>query len=1027
MKDLQETIEQTHKYSESYQNDLFLKNENESIEKSPIFLKKVPLSSIYAKTIQHNFSIKTGSNTLNEDDFEQKTLSFNDTVKKNDTLSNLFKHEDASKQDFTYNKMLKENSTKKNSENNFEVCIHEKTPSKFLNSGNRLHNSPLLKGNALMESQLSISKNPWRNRLSEFSPPAKRKKLASESREGDDCVVFSSTENPLVDSIDTFPGSTKKQKVLQYNFNQTNIPLINTNNIPKDSSKSNQKKTNGSDQSNGGVGLLFSGLEKIRREREELERELNIKNAELLRTNSQLLSIKQKTKDIKFKFFGFQKFLDGLGRDHNSLHKEIIKWSNEIKSFQADIIKSRESLQGIIHHCEVLTHQGKLNSKVHKQLGEVKEELVKQNMYRKNLQEKYSKDASLLAEERDKVRFLEDQLMNERKEKNNQYSAFLKKQEVFEKLLQSFYEETQKNEKELKNMLTLWPNEVKTIENKILYEIASNFQEGTNILNPFLREVQEKWEKYSKESLSFYSDIKSFSNTLSLNNKRIENLENEIKQTNIKEKETYECLKKTDDFVQLIKSLQLEINELKTQLEKSKIDFEKRSFFSENNENCPNKFQDVKEVSEKLKIAEKNYEKISSENVKLQNTLKDITQELVVSRDECNSLKNRIKSLENSNSLHMDFVNNDDLKKQYEKEIAEHERRVLKLKETEQAKFDNIIKSKDNKINKLEKEILILKSLNSNDENNLKDDKLFYKEKLISMIGLEKTELIEKIKEQDNTINSLKHEMTKLLNKSRFVDDINKDSQKIKISQSSNRIIHQTPGKSDNASKINTTTPIHLASQIMSPPSENKIKTIYSNSLEHLNNESNKIKPMFTKNIKDYLKSESVTGNIGFSSGSFTPFTEVPENLLTPSNPNESLLLEKTGSPLIFIDDNIDSQNGIITPTELASQSLSLLGKENRKSIRNSNTHKNCTKDDENVGTIPVSEYLLADANNLKNKEDGSLKKKGQDKQRRLRKPSIEYNDDTNFWLTEQLENSMNQKNYSTRSITNTYKKKKNR
>ncbi|KTW31919.1 uncharacterized protein T551_01180 [Pneumocystis jirovecii RU7] len=1013
MMDLQETIE-AYKRSELNQNDTSLKKEHESIPKSPIFLKKVPLNSIYTKTLQNDSSIKAGSNSLNDDNFKQRTLPFSlsGIVKKHNYLNSLSNYEDISKQeDLMYNKtILKEKNSKKIPENNFEVCIHEKTPSKFLNFTNHLHNSPLLQGNVAMESQLSISKNPWRNKLSGFSPPTKRKNMAIESSENGDSIVFTGTENSLVDSTDIF-SNTKKQKILQPNFNQLNIPLANIGNISKDSSKFNQKKINVSDQNNGGVGLLFSGLEK---------------NAELLHTNSQLLSIKQKTKDVKSKFFGFQKFLDGLGRDHNSLHKEIIKWSNEIKSFQTDIIKSRESLQGIIHQCEVLTRQGKLNSKVHKQLGEVKEELVKQNMYRKSLQEKNFKDATLLAEERDKVRFLENQLISERKEKDNQYNKFLKEHEFFERLLQNFYEETQKNENTLKNIFTRWSDEVKTMEHNILHEISLNFHAGSNIFDPFLKEIREKWQKYSKESLSIYSDIKNFhSNILSSNNKRIEDLENNIKQANIiiKEKEEYESVKKTDDFVQLAKSFQLEIEGLKIHLEKFKTDFEKPFHLNNNNnnENYLDKFQNIKEISEKLKITEKNHEQLSNENIKLQNIIKDMKQELKVSKDECDSLKSKMINLENSNSLFMDLSNNNELKKQYEKEIADYERRVLKLKETEQAKFDNIIKSKDNKINKLEKEILLLKSLN-NDKNNI-DDKLSYKEKLICMVGLEKAELIEKIADQDNTINSLKFEITKLL-KNNFSDDINKDSQKIRISHSSNRIIHQTPGKSNNPSKININTPIHLVSQIISPPSENKIKRVHSSSLEYVNNE-NKINSRLTKNIENCLRDETVAGNLeSLNDDLVSAFIEVPKKLLNSPSQEDHSLLEKIDSPLVFFDNTANTQHKSLGSAQLVSQSLVSSGKDNKKSIiNNNNVYKNYK--DENIETI-TPEHLSLDANSSKNIENG-LRKKNQDKQKISKKAQNEYsNNDTNFWLTAQLGNSTDQKSYSTRSITNTYKKKKN-
>ncbi|KAG5438278.1 hypothetical protein PCANB_002765 [Pneumocystis canis] len=1032
MKDLQETIEQAYKHSEQHQNDSCLKNKKESTEKSPIFVKKVPLNSIYSQITQHNSLIKTGSDSLNQENSKQRTLPPNllDIMKKHDSSMTSFKHEDILKQDLIYNKPLsaKEKNNKKIPENNFEICIPEKTPSKFLNFNNRLHNSPLLQTNTSMESQLSISnKNPWRNRLSEFSPPAKRKKPVSESHENADCIIFADSESPFIDATDIFSNTIKKQKILQPNLNRANTPLVNINNISKDSTKPNQKKINSLDQNNGGVGLLFSGLEKIRREREELERELNIKNAELSRTNSELLSIKQKTKDIKSRFFGFQKYLDGLGRDHNSLHKEIIKWSNEIKSFQTDIIKSRESLQGIIHQCDVLTHQGKLNSKVHKQLGEVKEELVKQNMYAKSLQEKYSKDAVLLVEERNKVRFLENQLANERKEKDEQCNRFLKEQEVFEKLLQDFHEETQKSENTLKNMFSLWSNEVKTMEHRILHEISFNFQAGPNVFTPLLKEIQEKWGEYSKESLSIYSDIKNFhSSILSFKNKRIEDLEKELKQANtlIEEKGKHEYIKKMDDFAQLIKPLCLEIEDLKLQLENSKTDFKKSLYLKNhdtNNENCLRKSSNIKEICE-VKITEKKHEHISDENIKLQNILKDIKQELKLSKDECDSLKSKLKNLENSNSLFIDSVNNIELKKQYEKEIAEHERRALKLKETEQAKFDNIIKSKDNKINKLEKEISALKSF-SNDKINIKEnDKIPSKEKLVSMIGQEKAELIEKITEQDNIINSLKFEMEKLLNTTGFLNNTNKDPPKTRIPQSTNRIIHQTPGKSDNISKITTATPTHLVSQIISPPSENKIKKLYSNSLEYLNNENSKLKSKLSKDIKDYLRVETITDNIDLLNNNPTStFSNVSENIIL-SNTDE-LSMEKSNPSLILLNDNIDIQNEIITSTQSPLQSIISLEKEDKKNVRNHGTYKDYAKD-EGIEAISLSECLSTNTYDLKNIKNGSLKKK-QDKQKSFKKPSIECtNNDSNFWLNAEIDNSTEQKSYPTRSITNTYKRK---
>ncbi|KAG5518409.1 hypothetical protein PMAC_002802 [Pneumocystis sp. 'macacae'] len=1027
MMDLQETIE-AYKRSELTQNDISLKKDHESIQKSPIFLKKVPLNSIYTKTLQNDSSIKSGLTSLNEDNFKQRTLPFNlsCTVKKNDHLNNLSKYEGISKQDLIYSKItVKEKNNRKIPENNFEVCVHEKTPSKFLNFSNRLYDSPLLQGNISMESQLSTSKNPWRNRLSGFSPPSKRKNAALESSENADSMVFVGTE-ASVDSVDIFSTTTKKQKILQPNFNQVNTPLVTVEKNSKDSLKFSQKKMNVIDQNDGGVGLLFSGLEKVRREREELEKELNIKNTELLQTNSQLLSIKQKTKDVKSRFFGFQKFLDGLGRDHNSLHKEIIKWSNEIKSFQTDIIKSRESLQAIIHQCEVLTHQGRLNSKVHKQLGEVKEELVKQNMYRKSLQEKHFKDATLLAEERDKVRFLEKQLISERKEKDNQYNKFLKEHEFFERLLQNFYEETQKNENTLKDMFTRWSDEIKTLEHKILHEISLNFHAESNIFDPFLKEIQEEWQKYSKESLSIYSDIKNFhSNIFSSNNKRIEELENSIKQLNIAIKEKkYDSAKKTDDFVELIKSFQLEMEQLKVHFEKFRIDFEKPFYLkdNDNNGNYLNKFQDIKEISEKLKISEKNYEQLSSENIKLQNIIEGIKQELKVSKDECDSLTNKLKNLGNSNSLFMNFSNNSELKKQYEKEIAEYERRVLKLKETEQAKFDNIIKSKDNKINKLEKEILTLKSLNNNDKNNIEDDKLFSKEKLVYMAGLEKAELIEKVAYQNNIINSLKFEITKLLNKNNFSDDINKDPQKNQIFQSSNRIIHQTPGKSSNPTKININTPIHLVSQIISPPSENEIKRIQSNSLEHLNS-TNKTNFRLMKSIENSLRDEIITDNIkSLNDGLISTFTEISENFLI-SNQDHSLL-EKFDSPLVFFDNSTDTQHKNHGSSQLVLQSSTSSEKENKGNIIDDNNISEIYQD-KNIK--PTSQYAPLDANTLKSIENGSSRKKNQDKQKASKKAQFEYSsNNANFWLTEQLENSTDQKSYSTRSITNTYKKKKN-
>ncbi|EMR09476.1 hypothetical protein PNEG_02063 [Pneumocystis murina B123] len=1022
MKDIQETAEQAYKHPESSKNDLSLKNNHEIVDKNSIFLKKMLLNPMYAKTTQHDTLVKTGPNSLNDDDFKQRTLPFNlsNIKKKHNLPETSSKYEDVSKQDSVYNKvLLKEKNSKKNSENAFEVCIREKNSSRFLNFNNNSHNSLLQVGTSI-DSQLSISnKNPWRNKLSEFSPPTKRKKASQESHENDDSVIFTGPENPFINSTDTFSNATKKQKILQLNFNQTNTPI--PNNTSKDFVKFNQKRNN-LDQNNGGVSLLFSGLEKIRREREELEKELNIKNAELLHTNSELLSIKQKTKDIKFKFSEFQKFLDGLARDHNSLHKEIIKWSNEIKLFQTDIIKSRESLQGIINQCEILTNQGKFNSKLHRKLAEVKEELVKQNMYRKNLQEKYSKDADLLAEERDKVRILENQLINEREEKDNQRNKFLKEQEIVEKLFQSFHEETQKNENILKNMFSLWTNEARAIEHNILHEISLNFQVGPNILDPFRKIIQENLEKYSKEYLSVYSDIKSFHSNILSFNKRIENFEKGLKETNIliKDKEKHNYIGKIKDFIELIQPFRLEIEELKLQLGNYETNFKKELYL---NESHSDKFLNIQKISEKLKISEKNYEQVSNENIMLKNILEDMKRELKSTKDECDFLKNKLRNLESSNSLFLDSAKNiEDLKKQYEKQIAEHERRSLKLKETEQAKFDNIIKSKDNKINKLEKEVSILKSLNTIDVNNMKEnDKIIYKEKLINMIGLEKTELIDKITEQDNAINLLKNEIEKLLNTNCLMDDISKNFQKNKISQSSNRIIYQTSKKMNNISKTTNTTSVYLPSQMISPPNENIIKETYSNSLEHSNTGNNKTKPRFTKNVKDGLQQEAISDKMELlDKDSISDFPKISENLLTPSDSNKSLSLERYDSSLTIPDNDVNIQHEAIVSSQLNLQSSPFL--EKNKSIENyNNIHENYTK--ENIDAT-FSEYLSIDT--TKNTENVPLKKKNQDKQKNLKKLSIEYpNNDSNFWPTAELENSTDQKSYSTRNITNTYKKKK--
>ncbi|KTW26943.1 hypothetical protein T552_02432 [Pneumocystis carinii B80] len=1021
MKDIQETAEQAYKHPESFINDMSSKSSHEIVDKNSIFMKKMLLNPIYAKTTQGTL-FKTGQNPLN-DEFKQRTLPFNlsNIQKKHNLPETLYKYEDVSKQDSLYNKvLLKEKNSKKNSENAFEVCIREKNPSKFLNFNNNLQNS-LLQASTSISSQLSISnKNPWRNKLSEFSPPTKRKKSSQESHENGDSVSLTGSENPFIDSTDTSSNTAKKQKILQLNFNQTNT--VPPNNASKDSVKFNQKRNNNLDQNNGGVGLLFSGLEKIRREREELEKELNIKNAELLHTNSELLSIKQKTKDVKFKFSEFQKFLDGLARDHDSLHKEIIKWSNEIKSFQTDIIKSRESLQGIINQCEIFTNQGKFNSKVYKKLAEVKEELVKQNMYRKNLEEKYSKDAGLLVEERDKVRILENQLINERKEKDNQRNKFLKEQEIVEKLLQSFHEETQKNENILKNMFSLWTNEARTIEHNILHEISLNLRVGPNILDPFQKIIQENLEKYSKECLSVYSEIKSFHSNIFSFNKRIEDFEKGFKETNIliKDKGKHGYIEKIKDFIELIQPFRLEIEELKLQLGNYEKNFKKQLYL---NESHSDKLLNVQKVSEKLEIAEKNYEQTSNENVMLKNILEDMKRELKSTKDESDFLKNKLRNLESSNSLFLDSTKNiEDLKKQYEKEIAEHERRSLKLKETEQAKFDNIIKSKDNKINKLEKEVSILKSLNTNDADNMKENyKIVYKEKLINMIGLEKAELIDKITEQDNAINLLKNEVEKLLNTNSSMDNINKNYQKSGISQSSNRIIHQSPGKVNNIPKTTNTTFVYLPSQMISPPSENIIKEKYSNSLQHSNTGNNKTKPRLTKNLKDCSRQEVISDKMEpLDKDSISSFSKISENLLTPSDSNKSLSLEIYDSSLTMLDNDVNIQQEVIASSQLNLQSSSLLKK--NKSIENYN-NENYTK--ENIDAT-FSEYLSIDTNTSKNTENVLSKKKNQDKQKSLKKLSIEYpNNDSNFWPIAQLENSTNQKSYSTRNITNTYKKKK--
>lgn len=651
MKDIQETSEQAHKHFELFKNDISLKNNHQIVDKNPIFLKKMLLNPIYAKTIQHGTLLKTGTNPLNDDDSRKRTLPFNlsSAKKKHNLPETLFKHDDTSKQDSIYKILSKEKNSKKNLENAFEVCIREKNSSKFLNINNNLHNY-LSQTGASIDSQLSISnKNPWRNKLPEFSPPTKRKKASQESHENEDSVIFTGSENAFTDSTDTFSNATKKQKILQLNFNHTNTSIPNS--TPKDSVKLNQRKNNNLDQNNGGVSLLFSGLEKIRREREELEKELNIKNAELLHTNSELLSVRQKTKDVKFKFSEFQKFLDGLARDHNSLHKEIIKWSNEIKSFQMDIIKSRESLQGIINQSEILTNQGKFNFKLQKKLSEIKEELLKQNIYRKNLQEKYSKDADLLAEERDKVRILENQLINEREEKDNQRNKFLKEQEIVEKLFHNFHEESQKNENILKNMFSLWTNEARAIEHNILHEINSNFQIGPNILDPFKKIIQENLEKYSKEYLSVYSDIKSVHSNILSFNKRIEELDKGLKETNIliKDKEKHSYIEKIKDFIELIQPFRLEIGELRSQLGNYETNFKKELHL---NEDHSDKFLNIQ------KISEKNYEQVFNENIMLKNILEDTKRELKSTKDECDFLKNKLKNLESSDSLFLDSAKN---------------------------------------------------------------------------------------------------------------------------------------------------------------------------------------------------------------------------------------------------------------------------------------------------------------------------------------------------------------------------------
>ncbi|ODQ55935.1 hypothetical protein SAICODRAFT_63065 [Saitoella complicata NRRL Y-17804] len=494
-----------------------------------------------------------------------------------------------------------------------------------------------------------------------------------------------------------------------------------------------QPHVGGAGGSGSSDALLFAGLERLRTEKAELEGVVAQKDTEIHRLHSTLTDLRTKTTNVKSRFAGLSKFVEGLGRDHDEMKREQAAWVERVRGVKSDVQDwgnaIRDAMRGVEECGEGVTEKRELIAFV----KDLEGQLSNSQLHRNNLLEQCSHNAGLLAEERDRVQSLEADLRRES-------TARISLMEKFEEQSRTLVEEAMKKSGE-------------GVEGKIaevLKAMEGVIDKVTNVI-----EEEGKKKKIDRESeepafverirSGFRDEIESLTSSFSklhddaraVHEKRAQELSATIEALRGGKHDLLKALTEKDAEIRRMEE-QVKASEEKMRNEREKSEMEKKERATKE-EVLKQRLSTIEKDLRDRIDAKPSAEQVESHNVVRQlraesdaikaelETVKDKARKEVEEAKkavgekmaELVDVQGKIQAMKDSSNAGREELATlkADMEKfkaqcqqQFDAKLAEHERSARKVKEADAAQHQNLIKAKDNKISRLEKELTELKA-----------------------------------------------------------------------------------------------------------------------------------------------------------------------------------------------------------------------------------------------------------------------------------------------------------------------------
>ncbi|OLL25810.1 hypothetical protein NEOLI_000532 [Neolecta irregularis DAH-3] len=516
---------------------------------------------------------------------------------------------------------------------------------------------------------------------------------------------------------------------------------------------------------------IWSSMNQLRQSRFDLETKLQLKEKELEISQKELENVKSVSQDLKKKFLDLRKFMNGLGADYGTLWTDLRSWSHQVTSLSTDYAAWKAGSQQLYATIEGKTSHLDIE-KCKNLIKDLDKQLAQCEMTRQSLKQRCENDAGLLAEERDRVVSLEAELVSERhrsqslqntlnnerdatvNELKHRVNAIINEERCFmTKSLAVFFEKFKSSEhSELRTLIEQCNSRATNSWNKL----ASNFmsvcakekqhlQERTTTLEDQINSLNIKIERLESNAFANSETIEAQKQNIT----ELTTLKNQAKSAEI---ELRNELAAKDNTIQELVGKQNSAQTQQQETQASLAYLESKMVES----NC---LVDTKK--KELEEAQQEISRLNTEMKHLQRSSDQVTLELQSLHDTHIQTQARVKGSEQeienlkSNSIQLGGISEEyeklkpecdnlrkelehhlsqkesleaQLKKSFEEQQVIYEKQAAKLKQNEAAKYHNEIKVKDQKIIKLEQDLLTLKTLNAEKAIDTLKEEMFLKQ-----------------------------------------------------------------------------------------------------------------------------------------------------------------------------------------------------------------------------------------------------------------------------------------------------------